>query len=452
MRFKAIIKFILCNTLTISALSAQQLAFPTAEGYGRFAQGGRGGDVYHVTNLNNAGPGSFRAGIETATGPRTIVFDVSGTIELETDFVVDKSYITIAGQTAPGDGITLKNHTFRLENANHIIVRYLRIRFGDENKSPDMQSGLDAITTNNIDHVIFDHLSVSWGIDAAQDMADGSNFTLQWSMYGESLNNSLHRDHHPHAMLSSFRHLKGNITLHHNLFFSSRDRHPTLGGGDRTLAECIVDFRNNVVFNRRMSTNFGNCNMSIINNYYRPGSSWTLEFPKPFRVKAEYAKEKARGYLAGNVIENNLAFTKNNYDAVGYTNSGNYQSISREKFILPGPLVSGADKPETQSAPQAYALVLAHAGASKVRDAVDTRIVRGIRDRSNRLIDSQEEVGGWPLLKSAPPPPDIDQDGMPDAWEISNELDPHDADDRNGDHNKDGYTNLEEYLNQLIIK
>jgi pectate lyase len=450
MTLRSIINFILCNTLIISAISAQQLAFPTAEGYGRFAQGGRGGDVYHVTNLNDAGPGSFRAGIETASGPRTIVFDVSGTIELESDFVIGKSYITIAGQTAPGDGITLKNHTFRLENANHIIVRYLRIRFGDKNKSPQMQSGLDAITTNDIDHVIFDHLSVSWGIDAAQDMADGSNFTLQWSMYGESLNNSLHRDHHPHAMLSSFRHLKGNITLHHNLFFSSRDRHPTLGGGDRTMAASIVDFRNNVIFNRRMSTNFGNCNMNIINNYYRPGSSYTLEFPTPFKVKGEYAKTKTRGYLKGNFIENNMAFTRDNYTAVSYTMGGKYQSISRELFELSAEVVSDADKPETQSAQQAYTLVLAHAGASKARDAADRRIIRGIKDRTNRLIDSQDEVGGWPLLRSIPPAPDTDRDGMPDAWEKANGFDPDDPRDRNGDIDKDGYTNLEEYLNELV--
>lgn len=443
-------KILILLLLGIATLHAQQRAFPTAEGYGRFSKGGRGGDVYHVTNLRDAGPGSLREGILTINGPRTIVFDISGTIELKSDLVIDKPYITIAGQTAPGDGITLKDRTFEIKDTHDIIVRYLRIRYGDQNKSYDDLANPDAVRTEVIDHVILDHISVTWGIDGAHDFA-GGNFTLQWSMYGESLNRSLHHDDHPHAMLASFRHLTDNISLHHNLFFSSRDRHPTLGGGERTKAACIVDFRNNVVFNRRGPTNFGNCRMNVINNYYRPGTSFTREFEQPFQIKAEHGKTHARGFLSGNFIENNEAFTRDNFAAVNYKNSvKQYESITQEIFQLSGELVPGTDQPIMQSAEQAYQIVLQHAGASRVRDAVDKRVVKGIRDRSNRLIDSQKEVGGWPRLKSATAPVDTDRDGMPDAWESSQGLNPENPDDRNDDADGDGYTNLEAYLNGIV--
>jgi pectate lyase len=434
----------------ISCIQAQQLAFPSAEGYGRFAKGGRGGDVYHVTNLNNTGPGSLREGIIKANGPRTIVFEISGTIELKSDLVIDRPYLTIAGQTAPGEGITLKDRTFEIKDTHNIIVRYIRIRYGDQNKTYEDLNNPDAVRTQIVDNVILDHISVSWGIDAAHDFA-GGKFTLQWSMYGESLNRSLHHDDHPHAMLASFRHLTDNISLHHNLFFSSRDRHPTLGGGVRTKAACIVDFRNNVVFNRRGPTNFGNCRMNIINNYYRSGLSFTMEFEQPFQIKAEYGKNQARGFLEGNYIENNPKFSEDNFSAVNYYNPvSQYESITRQIFELPGELVTGADKPITQSAVQAYRIVLRYAGASKIRDAVDQRIIKGIKDRSNRLIDSQKEVGGWPILKNAPALLDRDRDGMPDAWETAKGLNPENPHDRNGDLDSDGYTNLEEYLNGIV--
>ncbi|MBX3440058.1 MAG: hypothetical protein KF861_21385, partial [Planctomycetaceae bacterium] len=163
--------------------AGEQIAFPGAEGFGRFAQGGRGGDVYIVTNLNDDGEGSLREGIRSATGPRTIVFEVSGTIELKSPLLIKTSSLTIAGQTAPGDGICLKDQTFGIKNASHIIVRYLRVRLGDENKP--RPSGPDCITTDDIDHVIFDHVTASWGIDANHDLRRGGNFTVQWSIYAE---------------------------------------------------------------------------------------------------------------------------------------------------------------------------------------------------------------------------------------------------------------------------
>src|SRR3954454_20114945 len=261
----------------------QQLAFPGAEGFGRFARGGRGGDVYHVTTLADDGPGSLRDGGRTAKGPRTIVFDLSGRIVLKSQLVIDKSYLTIAGQSAPGDGICLRDQTFHIKKASHIIVRYLRVRLGDQNKP--RPTGPDCIDTTDVDHLIFDHLSAGWGIDGNHDLRRGGNFTLQWSIYAEALNNSLHHKG-SHAMLASFRDLTASITLHHNLFASSRERHPTLGGSPHTDPQAIVDFRNNVVYNVEGATNLGNCKINFVNNYYRPGPN-TPANHQPIAVKTE---------------------------------------------------------------------------------------------------------------------------------------------------------------------
>ena len=170
---------------------------------------------------------------------------------------------------------------------------------------------------------------------------------------------------------------------------------------------------------------------------------------RTFQIKAENALTHSRGYLHGNYIEGNKDFTSDNYSAVTYTNSGSYSSTTREIFELDEELVTGEDKPITHSAQQAYQLVLQNAGASKARDVVDARIVAGIMDRTNRLIDSQDEVGGWPQLMSRDAPVDVDRDGMPDDWESKHGLNPNNPEDRNNDLDRDGYTNLEEYLNSI---
>lgn len=447
-----IINKILLTTLTVIpslalTVEAQTIAFPGAEGFGRFAQGGRGGDVYHVTQLKDEGVGSLRYGIEKMNGPRTIVFDVSGTIELNRTLNVKKPFLTIAGQTAPGDGITLKDHTFKVTDTHDIILRYIRFRTGDENKLAGSGAAIDGITTNGVSNIIFDHISASWAIDGTHDLR-GEKFTLQWSIYGEALNHSLH-EKGEHAMLASFRDLTDHITLHHNLMHSSRNRHPTLGGGNKTNENSIVDFRNNVVFNWQGPTNLGSCRMNLINNYYKPGKS-TNTNDKPMQVKAPQA-DKSRGYSAGNVFPWNETWTRDNFLAIEYENSGNYGSTTREAFELKQALVVGDDQPETHTAEESFEMVLQYAGASKKRDAVDLRIVSGVKDGSNRLIDSQAEVGGWPKLQSLPAPQDTDQDGMPDKWERKYNLDPKNPNDRNDDRNNDGYTNLEEYLNSLAV-
>jgi hypothetical protein len=442
------ILLIVTNAVCVAA-AEPQLAFPGAEGYGRFARGGRGGDVYHVTNLEDDGPGSLREGIRSATGPRTIVFDTSGTIRLKSDLVIRKSFLTIAGQTAPGDGICISDQMVQFRDAEHLIVRYLRLRMGDENKP--RPAGKDCLNTNDVDHVIFDHLTVSWGIDANHDLRRGGNFTLQWSIYAEALHDSLH-EKGPHAMLASFRDLTAGITLHHNLFASSRERHPTLGGSRRTRPDAIVDFRNNVIYNVHGATNLGNCRINVINNYYRPGPDSRARI-LPLSAKTENPGA-LRVFLQGNIFEGRPDLTADNRLAIDFTRytTGGYLPTSLEKVEAHEPFDVGAARPHTDSAEGAFERVLAEAGASLRRDAADARLVAGVRDGTHRMINTQREVGGWPTLRSEPAPQDSDQDGMPDAWEEAHSLNPNDPADRNADADGDGYTNLEEYLNELVEK
>jgi pectate lyase len=434
-------------TARTAANQQQQLAFPGAEGFGQFARGGRGGDVYYVTNLADDGPGSLRYGIRTAQGPRTILFNVSGTIALKSRLVVDKSHITLAGQSAPGDGICLRDHTFRIKSASHIIVRYMRFRLGDENKP--MPSGDDCINTDDVNHVIFDHISASWGIDGNHDLRRGGNFTLQWSIYTEALHDSLH-EKGPHAMLASFRDLTAGITLHHNLFASSRERHPTLGGSPRTYPEAVVDFRNNVIYNVEGATNLGNCKINMVNNYFRPGPN-TPDDHYPVAVKAENPGA-TKAHLRGNVFERQEIFTKDNFRAIDFArwSKGNYLHTTLADVRVTQEYNLAANRPRTQSAMEAYELVLRESGASLSRDAADERLVQGVRNRTHRMINSQRDVGGWPELHSTAPRSDRDRDGMPDQWESEHDTNPDDALDGNRDLDNDGYTNLEGYLNSLV--
>lgn len=427
-------------------LVSRQLAFPEAEGFGRFACGGRGGDVYHVTNLNDDGPGSLRTGIQAAAGPRTIVFEVSGTIELKTPITVDKSYLTIAGQSAPGDGICLKDQTFRIKKASHIILRYVRFRLGDENKPKP--SGPDCLNTDDVDHVILDHITATWGIDGNHDLRRGGNFTLQWSIYAEALNDSLH-EKGMHAMLASFRDLTDSISIHHNLLASSRERHPTLGGSPRTKAEAIIDFRNNVVYNPAGATNLGNCRINVINNVFQPGPN-TPAGALPIATKTEN-EGVLRVFLSGNSFTRNRVLTADNDRAIDVTRwtNGNYLSVALASILAHQEFDVEDALPRTDSAAVAYDRILQQAGASRRRDAADERLVEGVRQGTHRMINSQREVGGWPVLNSEPAAPDQDRDGMADAWEQAHGLNVSQAEDRNADRDGDGYTNLEEYLNGL---
>jgi len=427
-------------------MHAQQIAFPGAEGYGRFAKGGRGGDVYIVTNLNDDGAGSLRYGIESMEGPRTIVFAVSGNIELQSEIRIEKSYLTIAGQTAPGDGICLKHYGLKINKVHDIIMRYIRLRMGDQNKGTS--SGADCITADNSSDIIFDHISAGWGIDAIQDTRGTGNFTLQWSIYGETLHNTIHYEGAPHSKLGSYRECTNNISVHHNILHSTFSRHPSLGGG---VPDAIMDFRNNIIYNSGGKTNLGQSQNNAINNYYKQGPD-TKTYEYPMRVKTKTKGEGwPKGYVSGNVFTWSNEYTNDNFSAIQYKQDGDkYLSFTREEWVLPNELVFGEDRPLTQTAEGAYELVLLHAGASNSRDSNDERIINEVKNSTGRIPDSQSEVGGWPTLNSLPAPQDTDQDGMPDVWETEKGLNPADAEDRNGDRNLDGYTNLEEYLYSLV--
>ena len=441
--------------LQLSTLHADEplVAFPGAEGYGRYAKGGRGGDVYHVTNLEDSGEGSLREALATKKNdvPRTVVFDVGGTIRLKKPLKIEGvKGLTLAGQTAPGGGITLRDHGIAFSKCSDIVVRYMRFRLGDETKTSDDVINIGP-EKEGCQDVIFDHLTATWGIDGIMDVYGADRFTMQWCLFGEALHESTH-EKGGHAMLMSIRKTKGNVSIHHNLLFSSRDRHPTLGGypPPQSSADAIFDFRNNVIYNWEGACNLATGRFNLINNYWRPGPNTDFSRdPFPIAPKAE-AQNVTTGFLGGNVFETKPEWNHDNYAAFQWgVRGGKYiGDVTPDKFKQPTEVVPEAERPATQSAETAYDLVLAKAGASKMRDAADLRIITGIKDRTNRRIDSQKEVGGWPNLESGNAPTDSDRDGMPDAWENEHGLNAKDPADGNATQ-KDGHTNLEHYLNSL---
>jgi hypothetical protein len=430
-------------------------AFPGAEGYGRFAKGGRGGDVYHVTNLDDSGEGSLREAVRSkkADVPRTVVFDVGGTIQLMKPLKIEKvAGLTLAGQTAPGGGITLRDHGIVFSKCSDIVVRHLRLRLGDETKTSEDVINVGPEKEGCRD-VIFDHLTATWGVDGIMDVYAADRFTMQWCLFGEALNDSTHEKREPHAMLMSFRKIRGRISIHHNLLFSSRDRHPTLGGypPPHSSPDSIFDFRNNVIYNWEGSCNLATGRFNLINNYWRPGpNTRPYEEELPIQPKAE-AHDVTTGFLGGNVFEGMADWSLDNYAAFQWgVRGGKYiGNVTAEKFKEPAEVVPASERPVTHAAEEAFQLVLKKAGAGKTRDAADQRVIAGIKARTHRRIDSQKEVGGWPELKSGEAPKDGDRDGMSNTWEKEHGLNPGDPSDGNAT-TKEGWTNLEEYLNSLV--
>jgi hypothetical protein len=306
------------------------------------------------------------------------------------------------------------------------------------------------MTVDYNDHVILDHLSLSWGVDGNSDYRGNSNMTLQWLIYSEALNASLHGKG-KHAMATSLRDCYGNTTAHHNIYSTSRNRHPTLGSGvTKGGANWIVDFRNCVNYNWSGATNLGGLKMNVVGNYYRPGSC-TDRSDQPFQIK-DHDTTQARGYAGGNFFDcMPEAFNHDNFAAVKYTNAGDYMSTSRQRWELATEIDCGDFTVPTQSAEDAYRSCLMYAGCSLVRDAVDERIITNIIEQKGEIIDSQNEVGGWDCYATERRPDDWDRDhdGMADAWERANGLNPRDPGDRNDDRDGGGYTSLEEYLNSL---
>lgn len=445
-----------------TGLAQQQLAFPTAEGYGKHTVGGRGGKVHEVTNLNDSGDGSLRAAVE-AKGPRTVVFRVSGTIDLKSDLRIKNSNITIAGQTAPGDGICIKKYPLMI-GADEVVIRYLRVRFGDESGKD-----ADAISARYVTNLILDHVSASWSVDETMSIYHCENITVQWCLISESMFSSNHsKSNHGFGGIWGSNH----SSYHHNLLAHHSGRNPRFASG------CgHTDYRNNVIYNwgyrscygaeaqQKGSEKFNFSTINMVANYYKPGPA-----TDPGK-KAELAEPSARGkddkgswHVAGNFMKGSPAVTADNWSGL---RGSNYIKLNQAWEAMPI---------KQQTAKEAYKSVLENAGATfPKRDAVDARVIEEVRtgtatfegvyktkkkvaDQSKvtGIIDSQNDVGGWPELRSAPAPEDADHDGMPDEWETAKGLDPSNAADGNkvaadgsNDQDGDGYTNLERYLNEI---
>ncbi|MBN1361688.1 MAG: hypothetical protein JW993_13915 [Sedimentisphaerales bacterium] len=408
-------------------------AFPGAEGAGAYTVGGRGGRVIEVTNLDDSGAGSLREAV-TAEGPRIVVFRVAGLITLDEPIVVRHPFLTLAGQTAPGDGVCLRNYGFVI-TTHDVIVRYLRSRVGDLGGRQE-----DCIDlAHGARNVILDHCSASWSIDEALSLAGNvADVTVQWCLIAESLDNSKHPKG-PHGCGSLVR-ANGKVSLHRNLWAHNRTRNVRLGDNYDRPPYPAFDFRNNVIYDYGQTCSGitqGRFTVNYVANYLRPGPSSTASHPVTVNSPSQM-----RFYMHGNVFDGNKALTEDNarfFNAVEMEGVRQVE-IGAEPFEMP-PV-------RTVSAQEAYEDVLAGVGASlPIRDAVDTRIVREVRDRTGSVIDSQNQVGGWPEYRAASPAPDSDHDGMADAWEQQHGLDANDPGDGSSDQDGDGYTNVEEFLN-----
>ena len=453
------------NPVVATANSDRQLlAFPTAEGYGKFTKGGRGGVVYEVTNLNDKGEGSLRAAVE-AKEPRTVVFRVSGTIELASAITIKHPFITIAGQTAPGDGICLKNYPLNI-GANDVVIRYIRVRLGNGSGEDH-----DAMSGRFVKRVIVDHVSATWSVDETMSIYHCDSLTVQWCIIGESMFNSNHiKGAH------GFGGIWGSNygTYHHNLIAHNSSRNPRMASGSG-----FMDYRNNVLYNWGYNSLYGGENQqagdprfsfskfNIVDNYYKPGPatqpgdiSYRIANPAMRNDVSDFGK----WYISGNVVEGNAQVTANNWNG-GVQPQGGATNLQYVKMEQPWPSMPI----NQQTAKEAFNSVIEKAGASlPKRDVVDTRIlkeakegyatyegssykkIKKVADTTKKIgiIDTQNDVGGWPELKSLPAPIDSDHDGMPDDWEKNNGLDPKNPTDRNTIA-ADGYTMLEKYINNI---
>jgi len=446
--------------LKISENTAEALAFPGAEGFGKYTKGGRGGKVLVVNNLNDDGPGSLRDAIQKSY-PRIIVFAVSGTIHLQSKLNI-KGDLTIAGQTAPGDGICLADYPVSLAGDN-IIIRYMRFRMGDRYQNAGMVNGGggdDAFGGVGRKNIIIDHCTMSWSTDEVFSVYGGDSTTLQWNLISEPLNYSYHFEtgdkdfeHHGFGGIWGGK----NTSAHHNLFAHCVTRTPRFNGA-RTHGAEFVDFRNNVIYNWVTNNTYAGegGEYNIVNNYYRPGPSTQANVRA--RLLNPYKKLPQLGYgkfyLTGNMVEGAQEVTADNWKGV-VMNDGTSADKPSAKTETAFPAISIP----LQSAEDAYQAVLKEVGASFRRDTLDARIIQNVKERTGRIIDVQggyphgtkyeQTVNAWPALQSLPAPKDADNDGMPNDWETKNGLNPADASDASTNTLDKHYTNIEVYINRL---
>ena len=453
-------------------------AFPGAEGGGMYTTGGRGGKVIHVTNLNDKGTGSLRAAIETS-GARTIVFDVAGTIELASDLKITKGDVTIAGQTAPGDGICIKNYATNI-NADNVIIRFVRFRLGDEGNWSEADinnhkaDGEDCIWGRYHKDIILDHCSMSWSIDETASFYANANMTLQWSIIAESMKKCrLHsKGDHGYGGIWGGK----DASFHHNLLAHHSNRTPRFdhtylyeGNGKSTATyRGNVDYRNCVNYNGQGNGCYGGegGNFNMVNNYYKnTGKKYFIEADGGYVTGGtQYAYDWAHLYLSGNY---NSDGSSDKYpDGVYWKKAYDAYSLSYDGHVLSSALpIHGKDGADayvsTHTASGAYSAVCSYAGASLRRDAVDKRIVTGVKSGTGRIInnidDIKDEYGSaWPVLTATDAEKaavaDADGDGIPDAIETAWGLDKNNAQDGAAKSlDKNGrYTNLEMYLHYLV--
>ena len=474
--------FTLALALTAQAQQEQTPAFPGAEGFGRYVTGGRGGKVLHVKNLNDSGYQSLRWCLQQQ-GAKTIVFDISGTIHLESSLSIP-SNTTIAGQTAPGDGICIADYPVSI-SGNNVIVRYMRFRLGNKNVKKDGADGWDGFGGFDKQDWMIDHCSVSWSIDECLSVLGNKSTTVQWCLVAQSLVNSGHSKG-AHGYGGNWG--GSGASFHHNLIAHHTSRTPRLGPRPTTQLDERMDMRNNVIYNFGNNGCYGGEGMTvnIVNNYYKPGpGSPTNDKGKRIagigiRTNSSVAEYPAyapalhlwgKYYVTGNKNSKYSDVTANNWQ-IGIINQvnasdcdGTWTQATRDSIKLsePMPFIYTT----THTADMAYERVLSYVGCSKSRDSFDEMIISDTRNGKashtgtglgsgfintqddNKPAGAGSDWSAWPTLNSTEAPVDTDGDGMPDEWETANGLDPSNKNDGNT-LNDEGYTMLEVYINSLV--
>jgi pectate lyase len=418
--------------------------FPGAEGFGTRTIAGRGGKVIEVTSLEDDGPGSLRAALEDPE-PRTIIFRIGGTIEIQSELQINHPFVTVAGQTAPGGGICIKGAGIAI-GTHDVLIQHIRVRPGNEGPvEPDINDAFSILGNPGQDdgayNVVLDHVSASWGEDETISTWYGAHdITISWSIISEALDESRHRkETHSAGLLigdSSY-----HVSIHHNLLAHNDFRSPLISDGG------THDIVNNVIYNwgvlpAEIIDNDANTFLNFIGNFFVPGPDTQ---PGPYEIL--FPGGNPRIYVEGNIGPHRTDEDVDDWALVGFGwgEEGVAPMAYRSLAMFPVPPIT------IMSAAEAMEKVLEQAGATRpVRDAVDRRVVEDVKNGTGSIIDSPEEVGGYPNLETGTPPEDSDHDGMPDEWEWTMGLDPWDATDGAEDLDRDGYTNLEEYLHHLL--
>lgn len=404
--------------LSTCSLSAQQLAFPGADGFGKSAIGGRNGSLYHVTNLNDSGPGSFRDAVSKPR--RTIVFDVNGVIRIKNRVAV-APFITIAGQTAPGEGITIYGNAVTFSGSNDVIVRYVRFR-----GSVNMSRGTCTVIADNASDIIFDHCSIEWGRWDNLHIKESKNITLQYCLIGEAINPQMFG-----ALLEN----PTNLTIHHCLWVDNQSRNPKAKAG--------IEIVNNVIYNWGSNGLVGGHSAAlhhqdIIGNYFIGGPNSSDAFIGMF-------SETDHVYHRGNVVDLNK---NGKLDGRAVTSD----DFIRVKATLEAqPNNSNLSLLSIQKAADAYETVMKEAGASLQRDAIDNRLIGYVASlgKAGKVIKDESEVGGQQNYKKIKAFKDSDKDGIPNNWEKAHGMDPSNSEDAPS-MDASGYSNLELYLNSIV--